>query len=106
MLKIGKDLKRGITITAPGFYAPQGRMLRARNSNDNLIKSFQNFQYNSHRITNLEMETAGLYALANVLDHKVISVNVIVANRINLQFSKAPQKTVQQAIEQVFQKLF
>ncbi|MEJ6980247.1 nucleoside phosphorylase [Pedobacter sp. P351] len=106
LLKIGKDLKRGITITAPGFYAPQGRMLRARSSNDNLIKSFQNFQYNSHRITNLEMETAGLYALANVLGHKVISVNVIVANRINLQFSKAPQKTVQQAIEHVFQKLF
>ena len=103
--KIGKDLKHGITVTTPGFYAPQGRMLRARSSNDNLIKSFQNFQYNGQRITNLEMETAGIYALAKVFGHKAVSVNAILANRTSAVFSKTPQKTVQQAIEMVLDKL-
>lgn len=106
LLKIGKDIKHGITITTPGFYAPQGRMLRARSSNDNLIKSFQNFHYNHYQITNLEMETAGLYALAQVLGHKAISVNAIIANRIQQQFSTSPQKTVKQTIELVLGKLF
>lgn len=103
--RIGKDLKHGITVTTPGFYAPQGRMLRARSSNDNLIKSFQNFQYNGQRITNLEMETAGIYALAKIFGHKAISVNAILANRTNAVFSKSPQKTVQQTIEMVLGKL-
>lgn len=106
LLKIGKDLKYGITVTTPGFYAPQGRMLRARSSNDNLIKSFQNFYYNNQRITNLEMETAGLYALANVLGHKAVSVSAILANRINLHFSKAPQKAIKQTIELIMGRLF
>lgn len=104
--RVGKNLKHGITVTTPGFYGPQGRKLRARGSSDNLIKSFQNFHYNYHRITNLEMETAGIYALANVLGHRALSVNAILANRITSQFSANPQKTVNQTIEAVISKLF
>lgn len=104
--KIGKDLKHGITVTSPGFYAPQGRMLRARSSHDNLIKFFQNYHYNYQRITNLEMETAGIYAMAKVLGHNALSVNAILANRITLQFSTDPQKTVNKAIELVLSKVF
>jgi uridine phosphorylase len=104
--KMGKGLKRGITLTTPGFYAPQGRMIRARSSNDNLIKSFQNFHYNYQRITNLEMETAGIYALANILGHNALSVNAILANRISGHFSKDPQKAVTKVIELVINKLF
>ncbi len=106
LFQIGKDLKHGITVTTPGFYAPQGRMLRARSSNDNLIRSFQNFNYNHHQITNLEMETAGIYALAKILGHKAISVNTILANRVSQQFSNAPQKAIKQSIELVLSKLF
>ncbi|MFD2163212.1 nucleoside phosphorylase [Paradesertivirga mongoliensis] len=104
--KIGKNLKHGITVTCPGFYAPQARMLRARSANDNLIKSFQNFHYNYQRMSNLEMETAGIYALANVLGHKAISVNAILANRISYEFSKQPQKTINQTIELVLSRVF
>ena len=104
--KLGQSLKRGLTVTAPGFYAPQGRMIRARGSIDNLIKGFQNFNYVNRRLTNLEMETAGIYALSKVLGHKAISINAILANRATMEFSKTPQKTVEFAIKQTLDKLF
>ncbi|MBC7915554.1 MAG: nucleoside phosphorylase [Pyrinomonadaceae bacterium] len=106
LLQFGKSMKSGITVTAPGFYAPQGRRLRARGSIDNLIKSFQNFNYNNKRLTNLEMETAGIYALSTALGHRAISINAILANRVTMEFSKNPQKTIDQAIQQVLQKIF
>jgi len=102
---IGKDLPKGITITAPGFYAPQGRMVRARNSVPNFIALINNFSYNQHRITNLEMETAGIYALANVLGHKALSINAILASRVKFEFSKEPHKIVDQAIRLVLERI-
>lgn len=90
--KIGKNVKVGITITCPGFYAPQGRMLRARGYNDNLIRIFQNFFYNNRYITNIDMETAGLYSLSKVLGHKAISVNIISHNRSNHQVTNNSDK--------------
>jgi len=102
---VGKDLPKGITITAPGFYAPQGRMVRAINAVPNFINLINSFHSNQHRITNLEMETAGIYALANVLGHKALSINAILASRVNLEFSKAPQKIVDQAIKLVLERI-
>ena len=102
---VGKSIKQGITITAPGFYAPQGRMLRARGSVDNLIKGFQNFNYNNRRLTNLEMETAGIYALSKALGHRAISINAILANRVTNEFSKQPQKIINQAIKDTLEKI-
>jgi uridine phosphorylase len=104
--KIAKGLTEGITVTAPGFYAPQGRHLRARGSKDNIIRSLQNFNYNGKRITNLEMETAGIYALANTLGHRALSINAILANRVNGEFSLQPQKTINHAIKLVLGNLF
>jgi len=102
---IGKDLPKGITITAPGFYAPQGRMVRARNSVPNFIALINSFSHNQHRITNLEMETAGIYALANVLGHKALSINAILASRVKFEFSKEPYKIVDQAIRLVLERI-
>lgn len=102
---VGKDLPTGITITAPGFYAPQGRMVRAINAVPNFINLINSFHSNQHRITNLEMETAGIYVLANVLGHKALSINAILASRVNLEFSKAPQKIVDQAIKLVLERI-
>ncbi len=102
---IGKDLPKGITITAPGFYAPQGRMVRARNSVPNFIALINSFSHNQHRITNLEMETAGIYALANVLGHKALSINAILASRVKFEFSKEPHKIVDQAIRLVLERI-
>jgi len=102
---IGKDMAKGITITAPGFYAPQGRIVRAKNAVPDFIGLINSFKSNEHRITNLEMETAGIYALAKVLGHNAISVNAILASRVNFEFSKEPNKIVAQAIKMVLERI-
>lgn len=102
---VGKGLPRGITVTAPGFYAPQGRQVRAANSVPELIKDISSFESEGHRITNLEMETAGIYALANVLGHRALSVNAILASRVKFEFSTNPSEVVDKAIELVLSRL-
>lgn len=102
---IGKDMAKGITITAPGFYAPQGRIVRAKNAVPDFIGLINGFKSDQHRITNLEMETAGIYALAKVLGHNAISVNAILASRVNFEFSKEPNKIVAQAIKMVLERI-
>lgn len=102
---IGHDLEKGITVTAPGFYAPQGRHLRYQTKINELIAKLNGFQHQENRITNLEMETAGIYALAKLLGHHALSVNAILASRVRLEFSKNPQKIVDQAIKLVLERL-
>lgn len=102
---IGKGLERGITVTAPGFYAPQGRQVRAKTSFPALIEDIRSFKNDKYRITNLEMETAGIYAMSNVLGHKALSVNAILASRLNFEFAPNPTKIINQAIELVLSRL-
>jgi len=102
---IGKGLQQGITVTAPGFYAPQGRVVRAQGKVPDLIGKLNSFRHAGLRITNLEMETAGIYALANVLGHHALSVNAILASRVNYEFSKDPNAIVNQAIQLVLERL-
>ena len=102
---IGIGLERGITVTAPGFYAPQGRQVRAKASFPDLIDDIQSFRYTNYRITNLEMETAGIYAISKVLGHKALSVNAILASRLNFDFSLNPEKVINQTIELVLSRL-
>jgi uridine phosphorylase len=102
--KIGKDLPRGITVTAPGFYAPQGRELRYTKSIPNFIKQLSGISKDNFRLTNLEMETSGIYGLANILGHHAISVNAILASRVKYEFSKNPGKTIDKTIKLVLER--
>ena len=102
--KIGKDLPRGITVTAPGFYAPQGRELRYTKSIPNFIKQLSGISKDNFRLTNLEMETSGIYGLANILGHQAISVNAILASRVKYEFSKNPGKTIDKTIKLVLER--
>lgn len=102
---IGKDMEQGITLTAPGFYAPQGRQVRAKNAVPNFLKQISGFAKGANRITNLEMETAGIYALAKALGHQAISINAILASRVKFEFSKEPNKVVEKAIKMVLERL-
>ncbi len=103
--KLAIGLQQGITITAPGFYAPQSREIRAKAVYPNLMKSIQNFNSDGRCITNLEMETAGIYGIAAVLGHRAISFNVILANRPTKTFSKQPEQVMNNYIRQVLNKL-
>ena len=102
---IGKGMETGITVTAPGFYAPQGRQVRAKNAIPTLVPLLTSFRSGDDRITNLEMETAGIYALAKTLGHKALSVNAILASRLNDQFSADPAAIVEGAIKLVLERL-
>lgn len=92
--------KAGITITATGFYGPQSRnvRLKAKHQIPELVKDLK---YNALQFTNLEMETAGIYALAKMLGHEAISINAILANRVTGAFSKQPAKTIEVLIDKV-----
>ncbi len=102
---IGHGMEQGITITAPGFYAPQGRQVRAVNAIPDFIGQLNQFRQGDYRITNLEMETAGIYALAKTLGHKALSVNAILASRVKFEFSSTPEKIVEKAIQLVLERL-
>ncbi|MFD0941316.1 nucleoside phosphorylase [Pedobacter boryungensis] len=102
---IAKGMEQGITATAPGFYAPQGRQVRAKNAVPDFITQLNSFKEGKNRITNLEMETAGIYALAKILGHKALSVNAILASRVKFEFSTTPEKIVEKAIKMVLERL-
>jgi uridine phosphorylase len=89
---------QGITVTCPGFYGPQGRVLRLGLSNPGFIDKLTQFQFGNHRIANFEMETAGIYGLGKILNHHCLSISAIVANRITKQFSKDGSETIDKLI--------
>ncbi len=78
----------GITVTCPGFYAPQGRRLRLPLAFPNLVDTLSTFSSGMHRITNFEMETSAIYGLGKLMGHHCLSINTIVANRQAKTFSK------------------
>jgi uridine phosphorylase len=96
----------GTTITCPGFYAPQGRQLRYQLVYPNLLNDLIGLNKNKIiPITNFEMETAGIYALGNVLGHHCISLSLIVANRKTFEFSKDYHKHMDTLIQNVLKTI-
>jgi uridine phosphorylase len=93
----------GITITCPGFYGPQGRILRLGLRHPDLIDRLTSFHFGPYRITNFEMETSAIYGLGSMLGHHCLSLNVIVANRISKTFSLDGQLAVERLIEKSLQ---
>jgi len=89
------------SVTCPGFYAPQGRQVRAHNPNPDFLNSLSRFKFDGLNTTNFEMETAGIYGLGNTLGHRCLSCNAIVANRVNGEFSSQPEKVIEELIDKV-----
>jgi uridine phosphorylase len=96
---------KGLTATAPGFYGPQGRILRLAIQAPELNHKMDHFKFKDNRITNLEMETAAIYGLAKLLGHEALSLNAIIANRANGAFSEDPYKAVDALITYTLDKL-
>lgn len=101
ILQNEEGFEKGITLTCPGFYAPQNRSLRVDSKLYTLFSQLTAIQWQGLHITNMEMETAGIYGMANLLGHKALSVNAILANRANHTFSSDPEKVVEAMIERV-----
>ena len=95
----------GFTATNVGFYGPQSRVLRLPISDKSLNDKLANFTYNNQAITNLEMETAGIYGMAKLLGHKAVSLNAILANRATGEFSNDPSGLVEDLITFTLDKI-
>lgn len=93
------EMLNGNTVTNVGFYGPQGRSIRIPPSQNGLNEAVANFEFEGHKITNLEMETSGIYAMSMLLGHHAVSLNVILANRATGQFSQNPKDSVAKLIQ-------
>ena len=89
---------KGMTGTAGGFYGPQGRVLRLPLKDPSLNSKLESFNHKDFRITNFEMETSVIYGLSKLLGHEALSLNAIIANRANGDFSKDLKKTIDKLI--------
>ena len=103
--KVAYDMIPGNTLTCPGFYAPQGRVLRAGLRHPDLLQTYRNFRLNDYKFTNFEMETAGYYSLGRLLDHDVLSLNAIVANRISKTFAANADEVIDDLIVKVLERV-
>ena len=96
-----KDAKYiGNTATFPGFYAPQGRQLRLRATDDQFLETL-----NDLGVTNFEMETSAIYALSKLLGHKALTVNCVIANRRRGEFSADHHMSERKTIEWVLERI-
>ena len=95
-----QNYHQGITVTCPGFYGPQGRVLRLGLAYPGLIDNLTSFNFGNHSIANFEMETSAIYGLSGLLGHHCLSLSAIVANRISKQFSKDGGMAVEHLIKQ------
>lgn len=104
--RIGNGMIHGNTVTMPGFYAPQGRIVRLKPKQTRLLDDLMSFRYGrGFQLTNFEMETAGYYALGRLLGHRMASCNAIIAHRVFQKFSRNPAKPVDSLIRRVLEKI-
>ena len=84
--RIAYDMPQGITVSAPGFFGPQGRAVRAGLKHPELNRKIESFSYQGTPITNMEMECSAIYGLGNLLGHRTLTVCLIIANRVTCKF--------------------
>lgn len=104
--RIGKDdMVRGNTISAVGFYGPQGRELRLPLSNPDLNHRLEQFRYHGRKVTNYEMESAPLQGLGKLMGHKAMTVCCIIANRFNEEANSNYKNGIRDLVETVLERI-
>jgi uridine phosphorylase len=101
----GTDMVRGTTVSAVGFYGPQGRVLRLPLAAPLLNARLETFEYEGHKITNYEMESAPLAGFARLMGHRAVTVCSVIANRVahntNTDYKGAMHDLVQKVLERI-----
>lgn len=105
--QIGEGMIVANTLTAPGFFAPQGRSVRLPPKFPNLVDDLNAYHYRpaDFWLGNFEMETAGYFALGRMLGHEVMSVNAIIANRVKNKVSRNPNTVVESLIRIILDRI-
>ena len=101
----GTDMVRGNTISAVGFYGPQGRRVRLDLANPDLNHRIEEFRFNGRKITNYEMESAPLQGLGRLMGHKCMTVCSIIANRFNTEANPNYKSGVRDLVATVLDRL-
>lgn len=96
---------RGITISAPGFYAPQGRTLRLEPFDTEINDKLAEIDFRGKRISNYEMESSAIYGLGRLLGHKTLTICVIIGNRVSGEFIADYNPLLMDLAIRVFDKL-
>lgn len=104
--RIAFDMVKGVTASAPGFFGPQGRSVRAKIEYPDLNTKIDSFKFGDRKITNLEMETSALYGFGQIMGHNMLTVCVAIANRITHDFSKDYHPYVDKLIQTVLERIF
>lgn len=97
--------KHGVTISAPGFYGPQGRVLRLQLAVPELNRQIEEFRFMEHKITNFEMESSAIYGLSKMLGHEALTVCLIIANRVVLTANENYRDSMKKLILLVLERL-
>lgn len=100
-----EEFTKGVTISAPGFYAPQGRELRLPLAFPYLNQKIESFKYKDLRITNFEMESSAIYGLSKMLGHQALTVCLIIANRVTLTANENYRSEMKRLIQKVLNTL-
>ncbi|MBP5456467.1 MAG: nucleoside phosphorylase [Paludibacteraceae bacterium] len=104
--KIGYDMVKGVTISAPGFYGPQGRYVRIPLADEELNKKIMSFDYHGEKITNFEMESSALAGLSKLLGHKAMTVCCIIAGRVNKDMNTEYKGTMEGLVKTVLDRIW
>ncbi len=102
---LGSDQTKGITVTSPGFYGPQGRFISIPLRHPEMFDLLKTFDHEKHKITNFEMETSAIYGLSKMLGHKACSISAILANRSRKEFSEDPEQSITKLIAFVLDRV-
>lgn len=103
--RIGHDMIRGVTISAIGFYGPQGRHVRLPLADPNLNAKIESFRFGEYAITNYEMESSAIAGLGKLMGHKAMTVCAIIANRIALESNADYKGSTEELIEIVLDRI-
>jgi len=103
--KLAAGTARGITISTPGFYAPQGRRLRLEPFDNKLNDNITSFRFKGEKITNYEMESSAIYGLSKLLNHKALTLCVVIGNRVTGEFLTDYKPAVRKLAAQVLDRL-
>ena len=103
--RIGHDMIRGVTISAIGFYGPQGRHVRLPLADPDLNAKIESFRFGEYCITNYEMESSAIAGLSKLMGHKAMTVCAIIANRVALESNANYQGSTEELIRIVLDRL-
>ena len=102
---VDSDFTSGITISAPGFYGPQGRELRLKIVDSLINDKIEAFRYEDQRITNYEMECSAIYGLSKLLGHSALTVCIIIANRVSKNANENYKPVMAKLVKKILDRI-